>query len=156
MRVGMGYDSHRLVEGRALILGGVRIPHEKGLHGHSDADVLAHAVIDAIIGALGLGDIGTHFPDTDPQYKGADSMELLRQTVALAHAEGYAVTWADVTVICEQPKLAPYKDQIKANLMAAGIKGANVKAKTNEGMDATGRGEGIVAYAVCTVMKSAG
>ena len=153
MRTGFGYDSHRLVEGRKLILGGVEIPFGKGLMGHSDADVLAHAVIDAIIGALGLGDIGKHFPDTDPVYKDADSMSLLREIVQKSEAGGYEISWVDATVLCEEPKLAPHIVQICDSLHSAGIRGVNVKAKTNEGMGFTGRGEGIAAFAVATLQK---
>ena len=153
MRTGFGYDSHRLVEGRKLILGGVEIPFERGLMGHSDADVLVHAVIDAIIGALGLGDIGKHFPDTDPVYKDAVSMSLLRETVQKAVAAGFEISWVDATVLCEKPKLAPYIEQICENLHSAGIRGVNVKTKTNEGMGFTGRGEGIAAFAVATLQK---
>ena len=153
MRTGFGYDSHRLVEGRKLILGGVEIPFEKGLAGHSDADVLAHAVIDAIIGALGLGDIGKHFPDTDPVYKDAVSMSLLREIVQKAVAGGYEISWVDATVLCEEPTLAPYIVQICDSLLSAGIRGVNVKAKTNEGMGFIGRGEGIAAFAVATLQK---
>ena len=154
MRTGFGYDSHRLVEGRKLILGGVEIPFEKGLAGHSDADVLVHAVIDAIIGALGLGDIGKHFPDTDPVYKDAVSMSLLREIVQKAVAGGFEISWVDATVVCEEPKLAPHIERICENLSSAGIRGVNVKAKTNEGMGFTGRGEGIAAFAVATLQKT--
>lgn len=153
MRTGFGYDSHRLVKGRKLILGGVEIPFERGLEGHSDADVLAHAIIDAIIGALGLGDIGSHFPDTDPAYKDADSMSLLREIVQKAGASGFEISWVDATVICEEPKLAPHIAEMCGNLESAGIRGVNVKAKTNEGMGFIGRGEGMAAFAVCNIEK---
>lgn len=154
MRTGFGYDSHRLVEGRRLILGGVEIPFERGLQGHSDADVLVHAIIDAILGALGLGDIGSHFPDTDPAYKDADSMSLLREIVQKAEAGGIEISWVDATVVCEEPKLAPHIQAMCESLMAAGILGVNVKAKTNEGMGSIGRGEGMAAFAVCTLTKT--
>ena len=154
MRTGFGYDSHRLVKGRRLMLGGVEIPFERGLKGHSDADVLVHAIIDAILGALGLGDIGSHFPDTDPAYKDADSMSLLREIVQKAGAGGYEISWVDATVVCEEPKLAPHIQAICESLLSAGIRGANVKAKTNEGMGFIGRGEGMAAFAVCTLTKT--
>jgi 2-C-methyl-D-erythritol 2,4-cyclodiphosphate synthase len=155
MRVGFGYDSHRLVEGRKLILGGVEIPFEKGLAGHSDADVLCHAITDAIIGAMGLGDIGTHFPDSDARWKDAVSIELLKYIVELAKMNGYAVTWVDTTVIAEKPRLSPYTDRMKEALSQSGISAGviNIKAKTNEGMGFIGRGEGIAAYAVCILEK---
>ncbi len=153
MRTGFGYDSHRLVEGRKLILGGVEIPFKLGLEGHSDADVLAHAIIDAIIGALGLGDIGKHFPDTDPIYKDADSMKLLREITQRAEAEGYEISWVDATVVCEAPKLAPFIEQMCQSLTSSGIRGVNVKAKTNEGMGFIGQGEGMAAFAVATLKK---
>jgi 2-C-methyl-D-erythritol 2,4-cyclodiphosphate synthase len=151
MRIGFGYDSHRLVEGRRLVLGGIEIPFEKGLSGHSDADVLCHAVTDAIIGALGLGDIGRHFPDTDPRWKDACSLDLLKSVVDLAAARGYSVTWIDTTVIAERPRLADHIEGMKKAFELAGIGQGliNIKAKTNEGMGFTGRGEGIAAYAVC-------
>lgn len=149
MRIGFGYDSHRLLEGRKLILGGVEIPYERGLSGHSDGDALSHAVIDAIIGALGLGDIGKHFPDTDQRYKGASSIELLKSIVELARVRGFEVSWVDCTVIAEEPRLAPYIGAMENALLQAGIQAVNIKAKTNEGMGFIGRGEGIAAYAVC-------
>ena len=156
MRTGFGYDSHRLVEGRKLIIGGVVIPFKKGLSGHSDADVLCHAITDAIIGALGLGDIGKYFPDSDPQWKDAVSIELLKYVVELAIMNGYKVAWVDSTVIAEQPKMAPFIDAMKDALSKkTGIPpgNINIKAKTNEGMGFIGRGEGIVAYAVCLLEK---
>ena len=151
MRIGSGYDSHRLVENRKLIIGGVDIPFEKGLHGHSDADVLCHAIIDAIIGALGLGDIGKHFPDTDPKWKGASSIDLLSSTLNMAKKNGFMVTWIDSTVIAERPKLLPFIEKMKENISKAGIPAnlINIKAKTNEGMGFIGKGEGIAAQAVC-------
>ena len=155
MRIGTGYDSHRFATGRKLIIGGVEIPFEKGLLGHSDADVLCHAITDAIIGALGLGDIGTHFPDTDPRWKGAVSIELLKYIVDLAKMNGYAVAWVDSTVLTERPKLAPYIEAMKAAISSAGIPigQINIKAKTNEGMGFVGRGEGIAVHAVCLLTK---
>jgi 2-C-methyl-D-erythritol 2,4-cyclodiphosphate synthase len=155
MRIGTGYDSHRLAEGRKLILGGVEIPYEKGLLGHSDADALCHAITDAIIGALGLGDIGTHFPDTDPKWKDAVSIELLKSIVELARINGYAIAWIDSTIITERPKLAPYIEKMKAALSRTGIPAGqiNIKAKTNEGMGFIGRGEGIAVHAVCLLEK---
>ncbi len=151
MRIGSGYDSHKLVEGRKLIIGGVDIPVEKGLHGHSDADVLCHAIIDAIIGALGLGDIGRHFPDSDNKWKDASSIDLLSTTLKMAKEKGFEVSWIDSTVIAERPKLLPFIEEMKGNLSKAGISAdlINIKAKTNEGMGFTGRGEGIAAQAVC-------
>lgn len=155
MRIGVGYDSHRLVPGRKLIIGGVEIPFEKGMGGHSDADVLCHAIADAVIGALGLGDIGTHFPDTDPKWKDAVSIELLKYIVELARMNGFRVAWVDTTIIAERPSLSPYVIQMKQALSESGIPAGaiNIKAKTNEGMGFTGRGEGIAAYAVCLLDK---
>ncbi|MDO9288387.1 MAG: 2-C-methyl-D-erythritol 2,4-cyclodiphosphate synthase [Thermodesulfovibrionales bacterium] len=155
MRIGFGYDSHRLVKGRKLIIGGVEIPFEKGLKGHSDADVLCHAIIDAIIGALGLGDIGRHFPDTDPKWKDASSVDLLKNIVKLARNNGLDISWIDSTVIIEKPKLAPYIETMKEAISRAGITSGliNIKAKTNEGMGFIGKGEGIAAYAVCLLHK---
>ena len=155
MRIGIGYDSHKLVEGRRLIIGGITIPFEKGLLGHSDADVLSHAIIDSLIGALGLGDIGQHFPDTDPQWKDASSIELLKRIISLIRINGYKVSWIDSCIIAEKPKLSPYIEDMKRALSESGIpSGAiNIKAKTNEGMGFTGRGEGIAAYAVCLLKR---
>ncbi len=155
MRVGFGYDSHRLVDGRKLIIGGVEIPFRKGLGGHSDADVLCHAIADAIIGALGIGDIGTHFPDTDPKWKDAVSIELLKYIIELARMNGFRVVWIDTTIIAEQPRMSPYVQQMKDSLARTGIHPGvvNIKAKTNEGMGFIGRGEGIAAYAVCLLDK---
>ena len=151
---GIGWDSHRLVPGRPLILGGVTIPHPEGLAGHSDADVLTHAVIDALLGAAGLGDIGRHFPDTDPRYAGADSLGLLRTALDAVAQEGWAVAHVDATVVMERPKLAPHRDAIRVKL--AGVLGleprrVNVKASTGEGMGFVGRGEGVAALAVATL-----
>ena len=152
MRIGHGYDVHRLVEGRDLILGGVKIGYEKGLLGHSDADVLLHAVSDALLGAAGLGDIGRHFPDTDPQYKGADSLELLRQVYRKISEKGYRVGNIDVTMIAQKPKLKDYIPQMQANIAAA-VETApdrvNVKATTEEKLGFTGTGEGMSCHAVC-------
>ncbi|MBI5055851.1 MAG: 2-C-methyl-D-erythritol 2,4-cyclodiphosphate synthase [Nitrospirae bacterium] len=151
MRIGTGYDSHRLVEERKLILGGVEIPFEKGLLGHSDADVLCHAIIDAIIGALGEGDIGRRFPDTDAKWKGASSIDLLAKTVEMMKQKGFDIVNIDSTVIAEKPKLQPYIEKMKENISKAGIplNSINIKAKSNEGIGFIGRGEGIAAQAVC-------
>ena len=154
---GIGWDSHRLVAGRPLILGGIEIPHPEGLAGHSDADVLTHAVIDALLGAAGLGDIGGHFPDTDPRYAGADSLGLLRTALAAVREEGWAVVHVDATVVMERPKLAPHRDAIRESL--AGVLGleprrVNVKASTGEGMGFVGRGEGVAALAVATLREA--
>ncbi len=155
MRIGFGYDSHRLVAGRRLILGGVDIPFEKGLAGHSDADVLCHAITDAIIGALGLGDIGSHFPDTDPKWKDAVSIEMLEYITELAAMNGYSISWIDSTIIAESPRLSAFIEEMKKTLSRSGVKSTavNIKVKTNEGMGFTGRGEGIAAYAVCLLQK---
>lgn len=155
MRIGIGYDSHRLVEGRRLIIGGVDIPFETGLLGHSDGDVLCHAVTDALIGALGAGDIGKHFPDTEQQWKDASSMVLLRHILELVRSGGYEVAWVDSVVIAEKPKLGPYIDSMKTAFAEAGIPSSviNIKAKTNERMGFTGRGEGIAAQAVCLLKE---
>ena len=155
IRTGIGIDTHRFEAGRRLILGGVEIPHEQGLAGHSDADVLTHAVIDALLGAAGKGDIGEHFPDTDPRYAGADSLELLRGVVAEL---GATVVHVDVTVMMERPRLGPHKAAIRASLAAAlGIaaEAVNVKATTGEGMGFIGRGEGAAALAVATLQDAA-
>jgi len=155
MRVGIGYDSHRLAQGRRLIIGGVVIPFEMGLLGHSDADVLCHAIMDAVIGAVGLGDIGRLFPDTDPRWKDAVSTELLRYVVDLARMNGYAIAWIDATIIAERPKISPFIEEMKSALSGAGIPAGmiNIKAKTNEGMGFIGRGEGMAAQAVCLLTK---
>jgi 2-C-methyl-D-erythritol 2,4-cyclodiphosphate synthase len=155
MRIGQGYDSHRFVEGRKLIIGGVEIPHDKGLQGHSDADVLCHAITDALIGAMGEGDIGHHFPDTDDAWENASSIDLLSQIVNLMSQKGFSITWIDSTVITEKPKIAPHIDAMKASISKAGIPAdvINIKAKTNEKMGFTGRGEGIAAQAVCLLQK---
>ncbi len=151
MRIGHGYDVHRLVEGRKLIMGGVDIPHEKGLLGHSDADVLLHAIADALLGALALGDIGKHFPDTDPAFKGADSMKLLEHVIGLIRAQGYCVGNLDATIIAQRPKMAPHIPAMRENIArACGVEvdRINVKATTEEGLGFTGTGEGISAHAV--------
>jgi len=153
-RSGIGWDSHQLVTGRKLILGGVEIPHDRGLLGHSDADVLTHAVMDALLGAAGLGDIGQHFPDSDPAYKDADSLALLRELVRTVAAAGVRPVHADMTVLMERPKLAPHRDAIRASLAGAlGLEpgAVNVKASTGEGMGFVGREEGVAALAVVTV-----
>jgi 2-C-methyl-D-erythritol 2,4-cyclodiphosphate synthase len=155
-RSGIGYDSHRFAEGRKLILGGVEVPADRGLTGHSDADVLTHAVIDALLGAAGLGDIGQHFPDTDERWRDADSMELLGEVCTFLEDHGWTVRHLDATVVCESPKLGPHRDDIRRSLAArAGIEAidANVKFTTNEGMGWVGRGEGIAAMAIATVER---
>ena len=156
MRIGQGYDVHRLVEGRKLIMGGVEIPWEKGLLGHSDADVLLHAIADAILGAIGEGDIGRHFPDTDPAYKGADSLKLLEHVGKLAVERGYVLGNLDATIIAQRPKMAPHIATMRENIsrvLQAGIDQVNVKATTEEGLGFTGAGEGISAHAV-VLMKN--
>ena len=154
---GIGWDSHRLVAGRPLILGGVAIEHELGLDGHSDADALTHAIIDALLGAAALGDIGQHFPDTDERYRDADSMLLLRTVVATLAERGLAVAHVDATVVMERPKLAPYRDAIRAALadgLGVVAEHVNVKASTGEGMGFVGRGEGVAALAVATLRRA--
>lgn len=156
-RIGIGYDLHRLVEGRSLILAGVTIPFERGPLGHSDADVVCHAVTDALLGATALGDIGRHFPDTDPQYAGASSVDLLARATSLVRAAGFAIANVDVVVIAQRPKLAPHVDVMRERLAASlGIEPScvSIKGKTNEGVDATGRGEAIAAHAVALVHKN--
>jgi 2-C-methyl-D-erythritol 2,4-cyclodiphosphate synthase len=151
---GIGWDSHRLVEGRPLVLGGVTIPHDRGLAGHSDADVLTHAVVDALLGAAALGDIGQHFPDTDERFRDADSVELLRATARLLADAGMTVVNVDATVILEAPKVAPHRDAMRANLagaLAIDAARVNVKATRGEGMGFVGRGEGAAALAVATL-----
>ena len=158
MRIGQGYDVHRLVEGRRLFLGGVEIPYEKGLLGHSDADVLLHALMDALLGAAALGDIGRHFPDKDPQYEGADSMELLGRVCALLRQKGYRVGNCDCTVIAQRPKLAPYIPAMRENIASAlGIPTdrVSVKATTEEGLGFTGEGAGIAAQAIALLLERA-
>lgn len=156
MRIGHGYDVHRLTEGRKLILGGVDIPYEKGLDGHSDADVLVHAVMDAMLGALALGDIGKHFPDTDPAYKGADSIELLRHVGGIIAEHGYKVGNIDSTVCAQRPKLSPYIDTMRKNIADAlgiDVSQVSVKATTEEKLGFTGEGKGMSATAVCLLFK---
>ena len=157
MRIGHGYDVHRLVEGRDLILGGVKIDYEKGLLGHSDADVLLHAVSDALLGAAGLGDIGRHFPDTDPKYKGADSLELLREVYRKISEKGFRVGNIDVTMIAQKPKLKDFIPQMQENIAAAvGVAPdrVNVKATTEEKLGFTGSGEGMACHAVCLLEET--
>jgi 2-C-methyl-D-erythritol 2,4-cyclodiphosphate synthase len=156
MRIGHGYDVHRLVEGRKLILGGVDVPYEKGLLGHSDADVLLHAISDAILGAIGEGDIGRHFPDTDPKYKGADSVKLLMHVMVLAEGKGYRIGNLDATIVAQRPKLASHIPQMRDNIaraLGAEPGRINVKATTTEELGFAGRGEGIAAYAVALLEK---
>ena len=156
MRIGQGYDVHRLVAERPLILGGIEIPYEKGLLGHSDADVLLHAISDALLGAAALGDIGAHFPDSDPAYRGADSAELLRAVGGLIRASGYEIGNIDSTVVCQAPKLAPHIASMRARLaevLALPVGAVSVKASTEEHMGFTGRGEGIAAHAVCLLTE---
>jgi len=158
MRIGQGYDVHRLTEGRRMILGGVEIPYEKGLLGHSDADVLVHAVMDALLGAAALGDIGQHFPDTDPAYKGISSIELLKKVGELLEGQGYVIENIDATIIAQRPKLAPYRAQMAENIAAAlGIEKeqVSVKATTEEGLGFTGTGEGISAQAIALLSSVA-
>ena len=157
MRIGTGYDVHRLVEGRKLIIGGVDIPHDKGLLGHSDADVLLHAICDALLGAAGLGDIGKHFPDADQRYKGISSLALLAEVAGKLAGEGYRVNNIDATIVAERPKMAPHIPAMAGNIAAAvktGPAAINVKATTTEGLGFTGRGEGIAAYAACTIERA--
>ena len=156
MRIGFGYDVHRLVEGRPLILGGEMIPYEKGLLGHSDADVLIHALMDALLGAAALGDIGKHFPDSDPAYKGADSMRLLEQVVKLLQLANYQVNNVDVTVVAQAPKLAGYISAMRHNIaevLGTSVDDVSVKATTTEGLGFAGEGQGIACYAVCSIIK---
>ena len=156
VRIGHGYDVHRLVEGRRLILGGVDVPWERGLLGHSDADVLTHAVMDALLGAAGLGDIGRHFPDTDPAYAGADSLHLLAHVVELLRERGFTVGNVDATILAQRPKLAPHISAMRDNLARAmGIAPdqVNVKATTEEGLGFTGSGEGMAAHAVALIER---
>jgi 2-C-methyl-D-erythritol 2,4-cyclodiphosphate synthase len=151
---GIGWDSHRFAAGRRLLLGGVELPHDRGLAGHSDADVLTHAVIDALLGAAGLGDIGLHFPDTDEQWRDADSIELLRAVIGVIAGRGMRIVHVDTTVVMERPKLAPHRDEIRATLAVAlqvDPRHVNVKASTGEGMGFVGRGEGVAALAVATL-----
>ena len=157
MRIGHGYDVHRLVEGRKLILGGVDIPYERGLLGHSDADVLVHAIMDAILGAAALGDIGKHFPDTDPTFKGADSRVLLRHVMGLVRGKGYAVGNVDATIIAQAPKMAPHIQSMRERIaedLGIELDQVNVKATTTEKLGFTGREEGIAVHAVALLVKA--
>jgi len=156
MRIGMGYDVHKLATDRELIIGGVTIPYEKGLLGHSDADVLLHTVMDALLGAAALGDIGKHFPETDKKYKGASSMELLKEVGEMIEAELYIIENIDATIIAQKPKMRPYIDEMRQNIadvLAISIEQVNVKATTEEGLGFTGSGEGISSHAVCALEK---
>lgn len=157
MRSGIGYDVHRLVEGRKLVLGGVDIPHDKGLLGHSDADVLLHAVADALLGAAGMGDIGRHFPDTDPAYKGISSRRLLKEVVRKIGEKGLTVHNVDSVIVAQSPKLAPHIPAMRRNLaedLNISEELVNIKATTTEGLGPSGRGEGIASYAVCTLFEA--
>lgn len=156
-RVGFGYDVHGLVEGRRLILGGVEIPWELGLLGHSDADVLIHAIMDGILGALGRGDIGRHFPDSDPSFKDKDSLIMLQEVMLMVKEDGYTINNIDSTIVAQKPKLSPYIDKMREKLSAVlyvDISRVNVKATTTEGMGFTGRGEGMEAYSVVSLIKT--
>lgn len=155
MRVGIGYDVHKLVEGRELILGGVNIPYEKGLLGHSDADVIVHAIMDALLGAAALGDIGQHFPDTDPQYKGISSIALLKHVGKLLEEHNYVIENIDSTIIAQRPKMMPHLSQMRKNVAKAlgiEVNQINIKATTEEGMGFTGSGDGISAQAICSLI----
>lgn len=157
IRIGQGFDVHQLVVGRKCIIGGVEIPYEKGLEGHSDADVLLHAICDALLGAAALGDIGKHFPPTDTRYKGIDSRELLRHVCQLLQERGYQISNVDATVIAEAPRLRPYVDTMRENIaqdLAVGVDAINVKATTTEKLGFTGRGEGIAAEAICLITSA--
>jgi 2-C-methyl-D-erythritol 2,4-cyclodiphosphate synthase len=154
---GLGYDCHRFADGRRLILGGVEVAHERGLAGHSDADALTHAIIDALLGAAGLGDIGQHFPDTDERYRDADSLELLRTTVRKLGERGFAIQHVDATIVIERPHVAPVRERIRASLAAAlglELEHVSVKATRGEGMGFVGRGEGVAALAVATIDRT--
>jgi 2-C-methyl-D-erythritol 2,4-cyclodiphosphate synthase len=156
MRIGQGFDVHALVAGRKLVIGGVEIPHARGLAGHSDADVLLHAICDALIGAAGLGDIGRHFPDSDPRYEGIDSRQLLREVAGLLRGQNLRVVNVDATIVAERPKMAPYMDAMRANIavdLEIDIGAVNIKAKTSERLGALGREEGIAAQAVALIER---
>jgi len=156
LRIGNGYDVHKLVEGRKMILGGIEIPHHLGLLGHSDADVLVHAIMDALLGALALGDIGKHFPDTDEKYKGISSIELLREVMKLVEKKGYEIVNIDSIVACERPKLKPYIDEMRKNIaevMGTSVDNISIKATTEEKLGFTGREEGIKSYSVVLLKK---
>lgn len=155
MRIGMGYDVHKLVEGRKLILGGVLIPYEKGLLGHSDADVLIHAIMDSLLGAAALGDIGKHFPDTDPKYSGISSILLLKEVAALINNNGYEIGNIDATIIAQKPKMAPHIEEMRKNIASAldmDISKISIKATTEEGLGFTGRGEGISSQSIALLL----
>jgi 2-C-methyl-D-erythritol 2,4-cyclodiphosphate synthase len=157
IRIGTGYDVHRLADDRKLIIGGVDIPYEKGLLGYSDADVLIHAICDALLGAAGLGDIGKHFPDTDPRFKGIASLKLLGEVARLLGEKGFRVNNIDATIVAEHPKMAPHIPQMTANIASAArldTGAVNVKATTTEGLGFAGKGEGMAAYAVCTIART--
>ncbi|WP_297133897.1 2-C-methyl-D-erythritol 2,4-cyclodiphosphate synthase [Terrisporobacter sp.] len=156
MRIGLGYDVHKLVEGRPLIIGGVNVPHEKGLLGHSDADVLIHAIMDGMLGALALGDIGKHFPDNDEKYKGADSMKLLQYVNELIQEKGYKINNIDSIIIAQSPKMAPHIEHMRkniANVLNTDIENISVKATTEEGLGFTGKKEGIASQSICLLIK---
>lgn len=156
MKIGIGYDVHKLVKGRDLIIGGVKIPHDRGLLGHSDADVLTHAVIDAIFGALGVGDLGRHFPDTDLKYKGVDSLQLLAYAKDLMNNRGYSIANIDCIIIAQEPKMAPHIELMRQNfaqVLDTDVANINVKATTEEGLGFTGHKEGIASQAVCLLVK---
>lgn len=156
MRIGHGFDAHRLVEGRALILGGVRVPFERGALGHSDADVLAHALADALLGAAALGDLGQRFPDSDPRWKDADSMDLLARCAAAVREAGYAIVNVDATILVDRPKLAPFVARMRENIaskLSVSVESVGVKPKSSEGMGYTGDGSGIAAYAVASLLR---
>lgn len=156
MRIGLGYDVHKLVEGRPLIIGGVNVPHEKGLLGHSDADVLIHAIMDGMLGALALGDIGKYFPDDDEKYKGADSMKLLQCVNELIEEKGYKINNIDSIIIAQSPKMAPHIEQMRkniANILNTDIENISVKATTEEGLGFTGKKEGIASQSICLLIK---
>lgn len=154
--IGQGYDVHRLVEGRKLILGGVEVPHNMGLLGHSDADVLTHAIMDALLGAAGLGDIGLAFPDTDAEFKDISSLILLEKVRNLLHKHGYSISNIDATVVAQAPKLSPYREEMTKNIAdILDTNNINIKATTEEGLGFTGTGEGMAAYAVCLISKGA-
>ncbi|MCR1950495.1 2-C-methyl-D-erythritol 2,4-cyclodiphosphate synthase [Clostridium sp. DSM 100503] len=157
MRIGLGYDVHRLVEGRDLIIGGVKIPYEKGLLGHSDADVLIHAIMDSLLGASALGDIGKHFPDTDEKYKGISSIKLLEEVGKLLLSNGYSINNIDSTIIAQKPKMAPFIQQMRENIANAlhiDVMQINVKATTEEGLGFTGSGEGISSQSICLLVHN--
>lgn len=156
-RIGIGYDIHRLVEGRLLILGGIEIPFEKGLLGHSDSDVLTHAICDALLGAAALGDIGAHFPDTDPRFQGASSLDLLSHVASLIAGQGYAISHVDTIIIAERPKLAPHIPRMRERLAAVleiKLDQVSVKAKTSEGLESVGRGEAMAAQAIVLLTEN--